>query len=307
MKKSFVVTLIALAVVFGAVFGWKWFLHRKMSAVMAQRAAHFSVAVSVSSARMVSRAIELHSVGSVSAVNGVDLTSQLAGNVTSLTFRSGEYVRRGTRLLEINDAVVVRAPFSGHLGIRQVSLGQYVGPGTPLVPLEAWDPLHVDFSLPQSALPRIKIGAGIIFRVNAYPNRQFAGKVSAIDSTVAVASRTIEVRATLRNPGFMLRPGMFGTVTLTVGHSLPVLVVPATAMAYNTFGDYVYVIRQVKHGAHSLDLAFQAPVDAGTTRHGLTEVIRGLKAGEPVVVAGQIKLRNGMPVTIHAAAVGAAR
>lgn len=307
MRKSVVYTLIALIIVFGAVFGWKWFVHRKMTAMMARRAAHFSMAVSAAPARMQHWINELHSVGSVSAVNGVDLTSQLAGNVTSLRFRSGEYVRRGTRLLEINDAVVVRAPFSGHLGIRHVSLGQYVGPGTALVRLEAWNPLHVDFSLPQSALPKIHTGERVVLNVDAYPGRSFIGRVTAIDSAVASATRTVEVRATLQNPGLLLRPGMFGRIALEVAGEKSVLVVPDTAITYNTFGDYVYVLHQVTNHGRTMTLAMQAPIEVGASEGGFTQVTRGLKAGEQVVTAGQIKLRNGMPVTVHAATKGATR
>lgn len=307
MRKSVVYTFIALVVVFGAVFGWKWFVHRKMTAMMARRAAHFSMTVTVAPARMQRWVDELHSVGSVSAVNGVDLTSQLAGNITSLAFRSGEYVRRGTRLLEINDAVVVRAPFSGHLGIRHVSLGQYVGPGTALVRLEAWNPLHVDFSLPQSAVPKVRTGERVVLNVDAYPGRSFTGRVTAVDSAVASATRTVEVRATLQNPGLLLRPGMFGRVALAVGGGRSVLVVPDTAITYNTFGDYVYVLHQVTNHGRAMTVAMQAPIEVGASEDGFTQITRGLTAGEQVVTAGQIKLRNGIPVTAHAATKGATR
>lgn len=307
MRKSAVYMFIALVVVFGAVFGWKWFVHRKMTAMMARRAAHFSMTVTVAPARMQRWVDELHSVGSVSAVNGVDLTSQLAGNVTSLAFRSGEYVRRGTRLLEINDAVVVRAPFSGHLGIRHVSLGQYVGPGTALVRLEAWNPLHVDFSLPQSAVPKARTGERVVLNVDAYPGRSFTGRVTAVDSAVASATRTVEVRATLQNPGLLLRPGMFGRVALAIGGGRSVLVVPDTAITYNTFGDYVYVLHQVANHGRTMTVAMQAPIEVGASEDGFTQITRGLTAGEQVVTAGQIKLRNGIPVTAHAATKGATR
>lgn len=307
MRKSVVYTSIALIVVFGAVFGWKWFVHRNMTAMMARRAAHFSMTVTVAPARMQRWVAELHSVGSVSAVNGVDLTSQLAGNVTSLAFRSGEYVRRGTRLLEINDAVVVRAPFSGHLGIRHVSLGQYVGPGTALVRLEDWNPLHVDFSLPQSALSQVRTGERVVLNVDTYPGRSFTGRVTAVDSAIASASRTVEVRATLQNPGLLLRPGMFGRVALAVGGGKSVLVVPDTAITYNTFGDYVYVLHQVANHGRAMTLAMQAPIEVGASEGGFTQITRGLTAGEQVVTAGQIKLRNGIPVTVHAATQGATR
>ncbi|MHB1950954.1 MAG: efflux RND transporter periplasmic adaptor subunit [Acidiferrobacteraceae bacterium] len=307
MRKSVVYTAVALAVVFGAVFGWKWFTNRKMAAMMAARAAHFSVTVNAAPARMQAWVDELHSVGSISAINGVDLTSQLAGNVTSLAFHSGEYVRRGTRLLEINDAVVVRAPFSGHLGIRHVSLGQYVGPGTALVRLEAWDPLHVDFSLPQSVLPQVRTGERVVLHVDAYPGRAFTGRVTAVDSAVATASRTIEVRATLQNPGLVLRPGMFGRVSLIVGEGTPVLVVPDVAITYNTFGDYVYVLHRVTAHGRAMTVALQAPVEVGPSKGGLTRIVRGLKAGEEVVTAGQVKLRNGIPVTVQAPAAGPAQ
>lgn len=298
MKKSVLYTIVALIVIFVPVFAWKWFVQNKMHQMMAARTRGFAATISVAPAREQPWVRHLHSVGSVTAVNGIELAPQLPGTITSLTFHSGEYVKQGQRLLVINGAVVLRAPFSGHLGIRQVSLGQYVAPGTRIVSLQVWNPVHVDFTLPQSALPLIALHQQVEFGVDAYPGRPFTGQVSALGAGIDAASRTIAIRATLKNPHMALRPGMFGTVTLSVGAPVNALTVPATALTYSTFGAYVYVVHQVTHDGHSMQVVKRSPVQVGLTRDGLVQITQGLAAGDLVVTAGQVKLREGMPVRI---------
>ncbi len=182
------------------------------------------------------------------------------------------------------------APFSGVLGIREVSLGQYVSPGTAIVNLQNYTPLLLDFSVPQSDLTEIAPDRKVDFVVSAYPGRPFVGRVTAIGSEVDPATRNVSVQATLDNGDGLLRPGMFGGVTLSTGATHTGIVVPNTAIAYSTFGDTVYVVKR--------NVAHQRVVQVGQERGGLALVDSGLVAGDVVVTAGQNKLREGAPVNV---------
>ena len=192
----------------------------------------------------------------------------------------------------------VRAPFPGHLGLRQVSLGQYVGTSTPIVDLQQWDPIYADFQIPQQQLARLKTGQTVTLDVSGISGRTFTGKLDAIGSQVRSGTRNVEVQATFSNPDDSLRPGMYGEVTVRTGQARQVLAVPDSAISYNTYGQYVYVLERGKQGL----VATQRNVQAGDSRNGLTIVSRGLKSGERVVSAGQVKLHPGAAVTVVPAA-----
>lgn len=188
----------------------------------------------------------------------------------------------------------IRAPFSGHLGLRQVSLGQYVDTTTPVVNLQQWNPIYADFQLPQQQVSRIALGQKVTLAVPGMPNRDFSGQVSAIGAQIQTGTRNVNVRATLSNPDSALRPGMYGQVTLLTGATRRVLAVPDSAISYNTYGSYVYVVEQGKGGL----VANERNVTTGEARKTLTIVTRGLKPGERVVTAGQVKLHPGTLVTV---------
>lgn len=188
------------------------------------------------------------------------------------------------------------APFSGVLGIREVSLGQYVSPGTTIVSLQSYDPLLLNFSVPQSNLTEIALGRTVAFVVNAYAGKPFPGRVTAIGSRVDPTTRNVDVQATLDNAKGLLRPGMFGNVTLSTGATDQGIVVPNTAIAYSTFGDSVYVVKQ--NAGHQA-VAHQQVVQVAQERGGLALVASGLASGDIVVTAGQNKLSEGAPVSIN--------
>ena len=127
----------------------------------------------------------------------------------------------------------IKAPFSGRLGIRQVDRGQYIGAGVPVVTLQQLDPIFVDFYLPQQFLAEIKVGQTLTAKVDAYPGITFSGQVSSINSLVDTATRNVQVRATVKNQGDKLLPGMFATVEIDVGASQSYVTLPQTAIAYN--------------------------------------------------------------------------
>ncbi|MEJ2509378.1 MAG: efflux RND transporter periplasmic adaptor subunit [Gammaproteobacteria bacterium] len=188
----------------------------------------------------------------------------------------------------------VRAPFSGDLGIRRVDLGEFLKAGSPIVSLQALDPIYVDFSLPERYLAKLSKDQKVLVTVQAHPGKTFEGAVSAISSEVQKATRNVQVRATLANKEHELRPGMFAEVRVALPVRQGVLTVPRTAITYNPYGDSVFVIEN-KNGQQIVQ---SRQVETGQARDGRVEITKGLKEGDEVVSAGQVKLRNGQPVKI---------
>lgn len=195
---------------------------------------------------------------------------------------------------------LVHAPFAGRLGIRAVDLGQYVNPGNKIVTLQALDPVYVDFLAPQKSLEQVALKQKVVLKVDAFPAQQFSGEISSIDPKVDPATRNIQVRATVRNRKHALLPGMFATVTIASGGPQRYLTLPQTAVSYNPYGDTVFVVEERKgqDGKASL-VAQQKFVTTGDTRGDQVAILSGIKDGDTVVTAGQIKLRSGFPVIVN--------
>lgn len=198
---------------------------------------------------------------------------------------------------------VVRAPFDGRVGIRLVNLGQYVARGAALMPLQRLDPIFVNFNVPQRQLPQLSVGQKVEVRVDAYPGRVFDGTLSAINPAVDAASRNVSVQATAANPDEVLRVGMFARVEVQLPAAAPTVVLPATAIAYASYGNSVFIIEKMKghDGAEYLGVRQQF-VKLGATRGDQIAVLEGVKPGEVVATAGVFKLRNGLPVQVNNAA-----
>ena len=141
----------------------------------------------------------------------------------------------------IIDKKLLRAPFAGHLGIRAVDLGQYLGPGTVIVTLQALDPIYADFFVPQQAADQVGLGQKVAVKIDAFKDKIFTGEISAINPKVDTGSRNVQVRATLENHDHKLLPGMYATVDITTGSPQNHITLPQTAITYNPYGDTVYV------------------------------------------------------------------
>jgi membrane fusion protein (multidrug efflux system) len=189
------------------------------------------------------------------------------------------------------DKKQLRAPFTGHLGIRAVDVGQYLNAGTVVVTLQALDPVYADFFLPQQALDQIRIGQQIAARIDTWPDQTFKGTITAINPLVDTGSRNVQVRATLANPDRKLLPGMFTTIGIAAGTPQKQITLPQTAIAYNPYGSTVFLVQQ--NGT-----ARQTFVTTGATRGDQVAVLTGVKEGDIVVSSGQMKLHNGSPVTV---------
>lgn len=199
------------------------------------------------------------------------------------------------------DQYSIRAPFDGHLGVKLVSLGQYLAAGTAVVTLQSLDPIQFDFSMPQQALSQLKVGQAVTATVDAYGNQTFEGKITAISPLVDTQSRNLTIRATFDNHDRKLLPGMFGNVSVVVGAPQDYISLPQTAVTINPYGNVVYIVTDKGKGADGKPqlVANQKFVSTGQARGDQIAVTKGVNAGDVVVTAGQLKLNNGSPVIIN--------
>ncbi len=359
MTKRMVIMLIAVAIVFGGIFGFQAF---KASMIKKFMTAMGSPPQTVSAAKAGYSAWQpkLEAIGTLRAVKGADLSLDMPGVVASISFKSGDDVEQGTPLLklrveddlaklvslqamaELSDVVYqrdqkqfkmqavsqatldtdaanlknaraqvaqqqaiidkkfLRAPFAGHLGIRAVDLGQYLAAGTVIVTLQALDPIFVDFFVPQQSVDQVRLGQAVTVKIDAFKDQTFAGEISAINPKVDTGSRNVQIRATLKNPQHKLLPGMYATVDITTGSPQSYLTLPQTAITYNPYGDTVYVVdgKAADATGKARLIARQTFVTTGPTRGDQVAVLKGIKEGDLIVTAGQIKLHNGSTILI---------
>jgi len=190
----------------------------------------------------------------------------------------------------------IKAPFAGRLGLRNVDLGQYVAAGVGLTTLQQLDPIYVDFSAPEGALATLAVGQEATLSVDAQPGRAFAGKVTAIDARVSADSRNVTVRVEFANADHKLLPGMFADVTVTTGAPAQLLTVPRTAIVYSLYGDNAFVVVPGPSGNGLI--VERRFIRVGAARGERIAIAEGLKVGDKVVIAGQIKLQQNSPVAI---------
>ncbi len=358
MKKAFAIVILGLVILFGGIFGFKAFVYSMMTKAIANTPKPVN-SVNAAPVRQEEWHPELRAVASLAAIQGTEISPQIAGNVTAIHFHSGSYVHAGQLLVQIDNSnqlaqlhldqanlhlaetnlrrdkilikekaasqaqldqdeatyavnlaaiqndqatlnkLAIRAPFSGYIGVRKVNVGQYVTPGMALADLQSWNPLYVNFTLPQSDLPALQVGTPIRFTCDATGSQVFPGKITALGASVDPNTRQISVQATIENPKEQLRPGMFGEAVVVRNITRKVLTVPVSAITYNTFGNFVYVVERKKVDNKEQQVAVQRVVHTGTERDGQVEITSGLKPGELVVTAGQVKLTNGALVRVE--------
>ncbi len=403
-----IVLLLALA-------AW-WFFGRGGGGGGEEEGGRPPAVVSVARAEQAEWGQELTAVGTVRAIQGVAVTSELAGTVAAIRFTNGTRARAGETLVQLDTtteraqlrsltaqrdqarlaydralrlvergAIAVAevelaranfeslqaqveqtrtviekkridAPFSGELGIRLVSLGQYIAPGTAVVGLQQLAPIFVNFELPEISFGRVREGQRVSLRVDAFGGRTFTGRITAINPEVAQATRNVTVQALVANADRLLKPGMFADVTVLLPGTRRVTVVPASAVTTNAYGESVFLVakpdpkreqqkrarakqKEEEEGGFFSNLfgggsggeggesgggaekgkgeqkggekgggqggqqqpqyvARTAFIKAGERRGELVEIVQGLKPGQPVVTAGQLKLEEDAPVQI---------
>jgi len=228
------------------------------------------------------RAAELNQKGFVSAQAKDEAEGGL--RVAQATLQSAE-----ARLAKME----IRAPFSGVIGLRQVSVGDYVKDGQDMVNLEAIEALKVDFKVPEVFLRQVQVGQSMQLTLDAVPGRTYEGKVLAINPLVDAAGRSVVIRAQIRNTNATLRPGMFARVRLITDAKADTLVVPEQALVPQ--GEDQFVFKVVDGRAQ------RTRVEIGQRREGKVEIVRGVAANDMVVTAGHLKIRDGTVVKLAAA------
>jgi len=191
---------------------------------------------------------------------------------------------------QLNDTII-RAPFAGRVGLRNISVGSYVSPGTVITTLDDTSVIKLDFSVPEVFLSSLQEGLQISARTSAYPEEDFRGKVSSIDSRLDPVSRAIVVRARIDNKDGRLKPGMFMTVKL-IRAERPALMLPEEALVPEGNKKFVFVVRDGK--------AVRTEIETGRRRPGEVEIVAGLDEGDVVVTEGTQKIRDGAPVKTQA-------
>jgi membrane fusion protein (multidrug efflux system) len=181
----------------------------------------------------------------------------------------------------------IRAPFSGHVGLRRVSLGALINPGTVITTLDDTSVIKVDFSVPDNYVSELRAGQTLLATSTAYPSRRFEGRVVSVDSRIEPSTRSVTVRGIVPNGDAALKPGMFLTVTLAK-EQRTALVIPEQALVPEQARQYVYVA--------SNERVAKREVRIGRREPGRVEVVSGLTEGERVVIEGTLKLRDGAAV-----------
>ncbi|MCX0431973.1 efflux RND transporter periplasmic adaptor subunit [Aeromonas veronii] len=197
----------------------------------------------------------------------------------------------------------VRAPFSGVVGLRNVFLGQYLQPGTDIVRLEDTSVMRLRFTVPQTDISKIKLGQTIKINVDAYPQTQFDGHITAIEPAVNFQSGLIQVQADIPNNDGQLRSGMFARASIILPTVKDQIVIPQTAISFTLYGQNVYVLKEGeetdKEGNKVKVLrAKQVVVKAGERRGNDVHVLSGIQAGDQIVLSGQVRLSNDTKVHV---------
>jgi membrane fusion protein (multidrug efflux system) len=206
------------------------------------------------------------------------------------TFKANE-ARVTSARSRVGDTIV-RAPFAGRVGLRRVSVGSLISPGTVITTLDDTSTIKLDFTIPETFLSVVTPGLEIAARSVAYPDASFGGRVSSVDSRVDPATRSVTVRALLPNQKGQLKPGMFLTVRLSRG-AVDALLVPEQALVPEQGDVFVFVVAD--------GTAEKRRVRIGQRRVGDVQIVDGLAVGELVVTEGTQKLRDGAPVRLQGA------
>ena len=298
-------------------------------------------------------------VGSIKAVRGVDVTTEVGGIVRSIGFKPGQQVADQALLVQLNAdsdiaqlhsleatadlAVIVlkrdkaqlavnavsqaqvdtdsadlkaklaaaeqqralvakksiRAPFAGRIGITAVNPGQYLNPGDKIATLQTFDPIYIDFTVPQTQLEQIAIGQKVEVTADGLADQTFSGRVSTIDTQFDPTTRNVTVEATVANPQQSLVPGMFARAIVDSGKPQRYLTVAQSSVTYNPYGTTVFIATSSKNDkGEEVLTAQQSFIKTGPTRGDQVAILEGVKEGDLLITSGQMKLKNGSPVQI---------
>jgi membrane fusion protein (multidrug efflux system) len=374
LKKRMAIMLIVVFLLIGGIVGYNMLQAAMLKKMLEGGGGGIPPAtVSTMKAQAQDWQDAVSAVGSLRAVRGVDVSTEIAGLVRRVNIVSGADVAPGAVLVELNsdaeraqvetlkvavelatttlnrdreqltvqavsqatidndeadlrskkaqlaqmqatlEKKTILAPFAGRLGISTIAPGQYLNAGDKIVSLQAIDPIYVDFFLPQQQISRITRKETVIVTTDAWPGREFNGKVSAVNSTIDSTTRNIQIEATIVNPDRALLPGMYAKVNVQVGGVQRFITLPQAAVTYNPYGAAVYLAQPAEPaksgGAPNSDaapslVASQTFVTLGPTRGDQVAIVKGIKEGDTVVTSGQMKLlRPGTPLIVNNAVV----
>jgi len=353
VKKRMRIMLMFTGALFGAILVYKIFSTILFHFMMSHQK-NIAV-VSTAKAQMLPWPQELQAVGSIRAIQGVDVTTELAGIVDTIYFAPGSTVTQNTLLVQLRAATdiatlhalqanaalavitlkrdlallpenavskatrdadaanlqnlqsqvdaqaatvnkkSIRAPFTGRLGISLVNPGQFLNPGDKIVNLQQLDPLYVDFYVPQQSFSRLQKGQTVSVVSDAFPDESFEGTLTTLNPALDAATRNLTAEATIQNPGAKLAPGMFATVTVTLGPPEKFLTVPARAVSFNSYGSVIYTVdRSDKKNL----AAKQVIVTTGEEHDDQIQILKGLSENDEIVTEGQLKLKNGSSIQV---------
>ncbi len=190
------------------------------------------------------------------------------------------------------DRRIITAPFTGVLGIRKVNKGQYLHPGDLIASLQDLSVMRMRFLVGQKDFAKIKLGQDLEARFDAYPGEAFKGRISAIEPSVKFQSGIIPIQAEIPNSEGKLLPGMYASLDVLLPEHNKRIVVPQSAVTFNLYGETVYVVDP------QTSTVQQTTVRSGARRDNVVVIEEGLKAGQKVVVAGQLRLSNGTKVNV---------
>lgn len=355
--------ILVLGILFAVIGGIGYY---KYSTIMKAAAAHGQmqmppVTVSAMEAKKEVWRPSYQAIGSVEAVQGVTLSTEVSGRVTEILFDSGATIKAGTPLVKLDSSTeeadwkrleadadlkevqltrarellqkransqadldtaeaemkkadaaaasvratiekkTIRAPFDGQLGIRQVNLGQQLETGAPIVWIQTVDPIYVNFALPQQRLGSITNGQKVKVSSDAYPDTPFEGTLTTVNPKVDDTTRNVRLQASLENHEGKLRPGMYVSVQLDLPGESELVTIPITAVSYNPYGNFVYLLSEVKDektGQAHLE-AKNTPVKLGDRRGDQVAVLSGVEPGQTVVTSGQIKIHPGSHIMVN--------
>ena len=305
---------------------------------------------------------EQSSVGTLRAAQGADLAFDVAGIVTAVKVKSGDEVKQGQMLVELNaddlvaqrrqleantallkvnldrasqqlaykgiskaefdsaaasykaaqagvgqqqaliDKRQLRAPFSGRVGIVSLTAGSYVKAGDVVLTVQQLDPAFVDLNVPQDKLGEIKVGQTVVLSLTSMADRPFLGQVTAISPKLDIATRNVQVEASVPNTERLLLPGMFASVAIQVGEEKNYMTLPQSAITFNPYGETVFVVKysgkKDDKGKDEKPSAQSIFVTTGAKRGDQIAVLSGVKEGDEIVTSGQLKIKNGTPLII---------
>lgn len=373
LTRRMTIMLIVVFLLIGAIVGYNMLQAAMMKKMLAGGGGIPPATVSTMQAQSQDWQDTVSAVGSLRAVRGVDLSTEIAGLVRRVNIVSGADVEPGALLVELNsdaeraqvetlkvavdlalitlnrdreqltvqavsqatidndeadlrskkaqlaqmqatlEKKTILAPFAGRVGISTIAPGQYLNAGDKIVSLQAIDPIYADFFLPQQQISRISRKETVIVTTDAWPGREFKGRISAVNSAIDSTTRNIQVEATISNPDRALLPGMYAKVNVQVGTVQRFITLPQAAVTYNPYGASVFLAQPqpapsgespkpgepAKAGAEPSLVATQTFVTLGATRGDQVAIVKGIKEGDTVVTSGQMKLRPGTPLIVN--------